>query len=106
MKRSVRRAIAVVLVAGIAVTAGLALLYQAPSLEQEAIVARFTIRHQPKPQGIVVVGIDTQTLSSLGPWPFKRSLHAQADRSSPRSRRQARSSTTSSSPSRRNVRRT
>jgi CHASE2 domain-containing sensor protein len=76
MSRSLRRAIAVVLVAGIAVTAGLALLHNAESVEQETLVARFAVRHQPKPQGIVVVAIDTHSVSTLGPWPFRRSLHA------------------------------
>jgi CHASE2 domain-containing sensor protein len=71
-----RRAIAVVMVVGVALTAGLALRYQAPSLEQEALVARFAIRHEPAPKGIVVVGVDSETLTELGPWPFKRSLHA------------------------------
>jgi CHASE2 domain-containing sensor protein len=76
MSRSLRRVIAVVLVVGVAVTAGLALLYRAPSLEQEALVARFAIRHEPTPEGIVVVGVDSATLTELGPWPFRRSLHA------------------------------
>ena len=76
MSRSLRRAIAVVSVVSIAVAAGLALLHNAESLEQEALVARFTVRHEPKPQGIVVVGIDSETLTKLGPWPFRRSLHA------------------------------
>jgi len=78
MSRSVRRAIAVVSVVSVAVTAGLALLHNAASLEQEALVARFAVRHEPAPQGIAVVGIDSETLTRLGPWPFKRSLHGKA----------------------------
>jgi CHASE2 domain-containing sensor protein len=76
MRRSVRRAIAVVSVVGVGVVAGLALLHNAESLEQEALVARFAIRHEPMPQGIVVVGVDSQTLTDLGPWPFRRTVHA------------------------------
>src|SRR3954468_9705289 len=78
MSRAMRRAIAVVVVVGVAMTAGLALLHNAASLEQEALVARFAVRHEPAPQGIVVVGIDSETLTKLGPWPFKRSLHGKA----------------------------
>ena len=70
-----RRAIAVVMVVGDPSPAS-PLLANAPSLEQEALVARFAVRHEPAPQGIVVVGIDSETLTELGPWPFKRSLHA------------------------------
>jgi CHASE2 domain-containing sensor protein len=78
MSRAMRRAIAVVVVVGVAMTAGLALLQNAASLEQEALVARFAVRHEPAPQGIAVVGIDSETLTELGPWPFKRSLHGKA----------------------------
>jgi hypothetical protein len=42
-----RRAIVVVVVVGVAMTAGLALLHNATSLEQEALVARFAVRHEP-----------------------------------------------------------
>jgi CHASE2 domain-containing sensor protein len=74
--RTVRRLVALVAVVAVAVVAGLAVLANAHSLEQEALVARFAIRHSPAPQGIVVVGIDSESLTDLGPWPFRRSVHA------------------------------
>jgi CHASE2 domain-containing sensor protein len=77
MSRMARRAIALVMVVTIAVVAGLALLANADSLEQESLVGRFAVRHEPSPRGIAVVGIDSETLTELGPWPFKRSKHAQ-----------------------------
>jgi CHASE2 domain-containing sensor protein len=55
---------------------GLLVLHDAKSLEQESLVARFAVRHEPKPQGIVVVGIDSETLTEIGLWPFRRSIHA------------------------------
>jgi CHASE2 domain-containing sensor protein len=77
MSRVARRAIALVAVVTVAVVGGLALLANADSLEQEALVGRFAVRHESAPQGIAVVGIDSETLTKLGPWPFKRSKHAQ-----------------------------
>jgi CHASE2 domain-containing sensor protein len=75
--RTARRAVVLVSVLAVALTAGLVLLANAHSLEQEALVARFALRHEAAPQGIVVVGIDSESLTKLGPWPFRRSLHAQ-----------------------------
>jgi HD-GYP domain-containing protein (c-di-GMP phosphodiesterase class II)/CHASE2 domain-containing sensor protein len=74
--RAARRAIAVVAVVAVALAAGVTLLMNADSLEQEALVARFAVRHEPAPQGIVVVGIGSGSLTDLGPWPFPRSDHA------------------------------
>jgi CHASE2 domain-containing sensor protein len=45
--------------------------------EQSTINARFQLRHVPKPRGIVVVAVDSDTFASLQrQWPFKRRLHA------------------------------
>jgi CHASE2 domain-containing sensor protein len=74
--RAARRAIAVAAVVAVAITTGVILLANAPSLEQEALVARFSLRHEPAPQGVVVVGIGSSSFTDLGPWPFPRSDHA------------------------------
>jgi CHASE2 domain-containing sensor protein len=44
--------------------------------ERQTVGVRFQLRHQPPPQGIVVVAIDDVTFSDLRrQWPFPRSLH-------------------------------
>jgi response regulator RpfG family c-di-GMP phosphodiesterase len=44
--------------------------------ERQTVAARFQIRHQPTPSGVVVVAIDDVTFSDLRlQWPFPRSLH-------------------------------
>jgi CHASE2 domain-containing sensor protein len=50
-----------------------------PRLEQDTVHARYSIRGPDPAKGIVVVGIDDKSLSSLKQnWPFQRSVHAQA----------------------------
>jgi len=48
-------------------------------LERATVSWRFGLRHEPRPNDIVVVAIDDRTFSDLGiQWPFPRSLHARA----------------------------
>jgi CHASE2 domain-containing sensor protein len=45
--------------------------------ERQTVAARFQLRHEPTPSGVVVVAIDDVTFSDLRlQWPFPRSLHA------------------------------
>jgi len=47
--------------------------------EDATVAARFKVRQAPKPEGVVVVGIDEATFDDLRrTWPFPRSLHARA----------------------------
>lgn len=48
-------------------------------LERSTLTARFALRSQAKPHGIVVVAIDERTFRQLQrPWPFPRALDAEA----------------------------
>jgi CHASE2 domain-containing sensor protein len=78
VRRNLTAAVALLTVVVVAVGMGVVLLDNTHNLEQETLVARFAVRHAPKPQGIVVVGIDSASLTALGQWPFRRTLHAKA----------------------------
>src|SRR4051794_39648354 len=44
--------------------------------ERQTVGARFQLRDEPRPKGVVVVAIDDVTFSDLKlQWPFPRSLH-------------------------------
>jgi CHASE2 domain-containing sensor protein len=69
------------IVALIAVAAGL-IAYLAgawPGLEDQSVGLRFELRGAQRPNDVVVVGIDDETLSKIrSSWPFPRSLDARA----------------------------
>ena len=72
--------VATLAVAAVAVLTGLIgqLTSALPSLERDAVKARFAIGHREAPRDIVIVDIDTKTFTELDQqWPFPRSLHAQ-----------------------------
>ena len=47
--------------------------------EEASVGVRFEVRHQPRPNDVVVVGVDDATFDDLQrTWPFPRSLHARA----------------------------
>jgi HD-GYP domain-containing protein (c-di-GMP phosphodiesterase class II) len=49
------------------------------SLERASLSTRYSLRHVPRPAGIVVVKIDDESFDELAtPWPFPRSFHARA----------------------------
>jgi CHASE2 domain-containing sensor protein len=71
--------VATLAVVAVAVLAGLIgqLAGALPSLERDAVKARFAIGHREAPRDIVIVDIDTETFTELEQqWPFPRSLHA------------------------------
>jgi CHASE2 domain-containing sensor protein len=80
-RRSPAATLAILIAGLVAVCAG-AVIYLtgvATPPEQGTINARFQIRHVPRPNGIALVTIDSETLNALRErWPLRRSLHAQA----------------------------
>ena len=49
------------------------------SLERASLSTRYSLRHVPRPTGIVVVKIDDESFDELATrWPFPRSFHARA----------------------------
>ena len=49
------------------------------SLERASLSTRYSLRHTPRPTGIVVVKIDDESFDKLATrWPFPRSFHARA----------------------------
>jgi CHASE2 domain-containing sensor protein len=47
-------------------------------LERAALDARYTVRGPATAQDVVVVAIDERSIEALGPWPWRRRLHAEA----------------------------
>src|SRR4051794_8379732 len=47
-------------------------------LERTTVDARFAVRGAAPEPGIVVVAIDERSISALGPWPWRRRVHARA----------------------------
>ena len=79
--RSLRLAVAGA-VAAVAVAAGVAghVLEWLPSLEQDTVHTRFSLRGPSPPRGIAVVAIDPATFARYDDrsWPYPRSMHAAA----------------------------
>ena len=49
------------------------------ALERASLSTRYSLRHVPRPTGIVVVNIDDESFDALATrWPFPRSMHARA----------------------------
>jgi CHASE2 domain-containing sensor protein len=70
-----------VLVAVLALTAGAVVHFSGAlgGIEHASVSARFKLREQPRPDGVVVVAVDDATFDDLQlRWPFPRSLHARA----------------------------
>src|SRR4051794_8522671 len=78
-RRAPLRAVAVA-AAVAAILGSLGLLTDVLSKPEAASVdARFALRHEPRPDDVVVVGVDDVTFGRLNRrWPFPRSLHARA----------------------------
>jgi CHASE2 domain-containing sensor protein len=73
------RAVALITAACIAALTGAALQVTGVlgGSERQTVAARFQLRDEPAPKGIVIVAIDDVTFSDLQrQWPFPRSLHA------------------------------
>jgi response regulator RpfG family c-di-GMP phosphodiesterase len=71
--------VATVAVAAVAILTGLIgqLAGALPSLERDAVKARFATGHREAPRDVVIVDIDTKTFTDLRrQWPFPRSVHA------------------------------
>ena len=59
------------------------------SLERASLSTRYSLRHVPRPTGIVVVKIDDESFDKLATrWPFPRSLSRASDRQAARRRSQ------------------
>jgi adenylate cyclase len=74
------RVVRAVIAAAVAAAIGLAAWHASPieRLELNLVDARYDVRGGHPTPDVVVVGIDEDTLTTFGTWPFNRRLHARA----------------------------
>ena len=78
-RRSHLAGLAVATLVTLALTGLASLSGMVGSLERASLSTRYSLRHVPKPTGIVVVKIDDESFDKLATrWPFPRSFHARA----------------------------
>ena len=78
-RRSHLAGLAVATLVTLALTGLASLTGMLGSLERASLSTRYSLRHVPRPTGIVVVKIDDESFDKLAThWPFPRSFHARA----------------------------